>query len=390
MGRKMIAALCAATLVVLVVIPAVGQANSEIERLNREIEALQRAKQEEAAKADAVKRQIKEVASRTMKIQNDIMALDLKMAETQAKIDQLDKQIAQTKVNTKQAAEQLEAANNRVAERDGLLKTRVRMMYESGNVTYLEVLLGSKGFGDFIQRIQLLKMIVDSDMKILEDNKKDRDLIAAKQQEINSSLKKLEGLFAEAETLKQQLKVQLKQKTVVMASLKQQENELEDIKAEYEEAMLKIAAEAAAKIKKRDTLYYTGSGKLIWPLPGYYRLSSPFGFRKDPFTGRQAGHKGLDIPAPAGTDILAAENGIVIVAGYVRGYGYAVIIDHGGGLRTLYAHGLSNGIQVKVGQEVKKGQKIHEVGSTGRSTGNHLHFGVYQDNVPVNPYNLLK
>ncbi|GAB7387983.1 peptidoglycan DD-metalloendopeptidase family protein [Bacillaceae bacterium] len=414
---KALSALGAVTLALTLVSPAVGQAVNAIDRLTQEIEALQRAKQEEAAKAAAVQKEISDIRTQQKEIHEDIMAIDLQMNETQAKIDRLDKEIAQTKRKAKEAARQLAAAEKRVKERDALLKSRVKMMYESGNISYLEVLLGAKGFGDFIQRLQALKLIVDSDTKILEENKKDRDLIAAKKREIETHLQRLEGLFAEAEALKAQLQEQRKRKTVAMAALKEKEGELEEIKEEHEQAVLQLAAQAKAKLGQREALRAqliararaarggtsgaTGSagsgdasayqgGALAWPVPGYTRISSGFGTRSDPFTGSSASHNGIDIPAPEGTAIVAAEGGQVLVAGYVRGYGNCVVIDHGNGLSTLYGHIRNGGIKVSVGQVVSRGEKIAEVGSTGRSTGNHLHFGVYKNNSAVNPLSYLR
>jgi murein DD-endopeptidase MepM/ murein hydrolase activator NlpD len=141
----------------------------------------------------------------------------------------------------------------------------------------------------------------------------------------------------------------------------------------------------------RQNLKSSGGGKLSWPLPKKYPITSNFGSRVDPITGKSGeNHKGLDIGAPSGTSILAAESGTVIIAEYWNGYGNTVVLDHGNGLWTLYPHIRMNGIKVKKGDTVKRDQVIAEVGSTGRSTGPHLHFEVRVNGIAVNPAPYLK
>lgn len=129
---------------------------------------------------------------------------------------------------------------------------------------------------------------------------------------------------------------------------------------------------------------------LAWPVPSVHGISSGFGYRTNPITGKRSLHNGIDIPAPKGTPIVAAENGKVIVADYMNGYGNTVIIDHGNGLWTLYGHIKEGGILVSVGQQVRRGQTIALVGSTGNATGSHLHFTVYKNQVAVNPLHYLQ
>lgn len=382
--KKAIAAVCSVMLSISFVLPIAGQAQSELERVQHQIEKLEREKQQQESRKKEIENQLEDIESDKKSIEQDIMQLDLRIEETQARIDELNSQIEVTSQKAEEAAIKLEAAQERVEERDKLLKKRVRLMYKTGDVSYLEVLLGSNSFGDFVQRLKALKLIVDSDVTILEKQKEDRDLVAAQKKKINEHLTELEGLFAEADALKTKLKDQRKEKTVVIASLEEKEGELQEIKEKYEQQLLEKARKLKQQYNLRDKLYYQGQA-FHWPVPGHYRLSSPFGVRNDPFTGKLTGHKGMDIPAPAGTDIVAAEAGVVILTQYVQGYGYTVMIDHGGGMQTLYAHGLGSGFKVQPGQEVRRGQPIHEVGSTGRSTGNHLHFGVYKNDVPVNP-----
>jgi murein DD-endopeptidase MepM/ murein hydrolase activator NlpD len=257
------------------------------------------------------------------------------------------------------------------------------------------VLLGSSDFGDFLTRMQGIQLILEQDTRILEDNIKDKETIALKKKEIEQHLANFENLYAQAEDLKAQLDQQYKQSMVVKAELQEQENELHEIEEQEEQQLLAYARQEAAKVAEASRLRavsnYSG-GKLALPLPaGSFRFTSGFGMRKDPFTGRSAGHNGLDMAAPRGTPIYAAEDGIVIFAGYNRGFGNTVVIKHNEQINTLYGHMREGGIKVKVGQAVYRGKTIiGEVGSTGRSTGNHLHFTVYKNDVAVDPAPYLR
>ncbi len=391
--RKVVAVLITTMLLSMAVVPGWVEGNSRLDELNREIE---RIRQQEAQQQQQIKNmeyQLSQIRQEKAEVEQDLMAIDLKMNETQNRIDALQNDIDKTTAEAEEAARELEAAEQRVAERDQLLKTRVRVMYQVGEVSYLEVLLGSKGFGDFIQRLKAIKLIVDQDTKILEDNKFDRDMIAQKKQEIEDHLSTLQGLFAEAEQLKAELKQQQKQRLVVIAELAEKEGEIESVLHEMDDYLNELANKQKKLLAEKNQLLlsqeYKG-GIFAWPVPDSYRITSEFGYRKDPFTGKTSGHNGMDIGAPQGTTIVAAADGVVSVAGYVRGYGNTVMIEHGGNVRTLYGHIRNGGIMVKVGDKVKKGQKIAEVGSTGRSTGPHLHFGVYKNDQAVNPRDYLK
>ena len=166
---------------------------------------------------------------------------------------------------------------------------------------------------------------------------------------------------------------------------------MEEISEESAKQLTDLAKKASALEAKKNQIknYYKG-GKLGMPLKAEYRLSSPFGYRIHPITGKKTLHAGMDMAAPKGTSVYAAETGVVTIAQSWSGYGNCIIIDHGGGLWTLYGHLMNGGILVKVGQTVKRGEKIGLVGSTGQSTGNHLHFEVRKNAEPVNPAPYLK
>ncbi len=395
MKKKTLLLMALSSLLVWGSFPAtVGMANSALDKINKEISEIRKKKEAQKQQIKEINNQIGTVKKKRAELENELMAIDLRRNETQTKIDKLEVAIADTTKKAVEAQEQLDEAQERVAKREAMLKTRLKSMYERGNVSYLEVLLGSASFGDFLTRLDSIQLILEQDMRILEDNVKDKQLVEEKKKEVEQHLATYEKQFAEAESLKAELDQQFKQSTVVKAALLEQESQLHEIEAEEEQRLLELANLESSKVAEASRLASVSSykgGRLGVPLPqGSFRISSGFGMRTDPFTGKSAGHNGLDMAAPKGTDIYAAEDGIVVFASYSQGFGNTVMIKHNEQITTLYGHIREGGIKVSVGQAVKKGQKVAEVGSTGRSTGNHLHFTVYKNGTAVDPTPYIK
>jgi murein DD-endopeptidase MepM/ murein hydrolase activator NlpD len=372
---------------------AQGNAQSSLDSINELINRLKQEQKDSATRLNQIERKIQTIESQKGTVKQDLVTIEVQLNKTQQKLQLLEQQIAQTTLSAQEAAVLLDDATMRVVERDKLLKTRIKIMHEMGEISYLEVLLGAKNIGDFLSRLHAVQLIIKQDIEILEENRNDKILIENKKAEVEVHLSNLQSFYNEANVLKDQLYKQRKERTVVMARLVAEEGELEEIKEEQEQAMLDMMQQMKKALAEKNKLLsikkYSG-GQLAWPVPDSPRVSSYFGLRVDPFTGRNSGHNGLDIPARQGTDIVAAGGGVVIYATYIRGYGNAIAIDHGGDISTLYAHIREGGLFVRDGQEVRKGQKIAEVGSTGRSTGPHLHFGVYKGRTAVDPLGYLK
>lgn len=340
------------------------------------------------SKLEQIKQELSNVLSEKSTEQSNLQSIDSKIASTEKQINTLNKEMASLQTQSTQATKDLDAAMARVKERDALLKNRVTAMYEAGDVSYLDVLLGAKDFSDFIDRMEAVKMIVGQDTQILQDNKQDRDLIDAKKKEIEENLAKLKQKQQESLKLTESLSVQKKQKEEEIKSLDVRAGELNEALAEEERAAMAVANQASQQIEQSGVkAAYTG-GQFVWPVNG--RLTSTFGNRKDPINGSISYHDGLDIAAPAGTPIVSAASGTVSFAGQMNGYGNVVMVYHGNGLTTFYAHIRNGGIKVSVGQSVGAGQKIAEVGSTGRSTGNHCHFSVIHNGNKVDPMSYLR
>jgi murein DD-endopeptidase MepM/ murein hydrolase activator NlpD len=370
--------------------PEVAQASSKaVKQLEQEVKELNVQKTATKKLLDQIDRNIAQLKKEENTIQKELAELDYLIAQTQLSIYEKDEEIKETQTQAYEAALELTAAEERVEERDQLLKTRVRSMYESGGkVNYLEVLLGSASFGEFLERLDFLSLIMQQDQKIFEDFINDKNLIEEKKIEIEGFLVQLEGQKAELDALMENQRAQEKDKLLRVAEIGQNQEELAKQEEEAEKEMFILANQISSKNKEIEKLNF--DGQFTWPVPDSYRITSHFGLRKDPFTGARKGHNGTDIGAPQGTKIVAASGGIVIVAEYLRGYGNTVIIEHGNNVRTLYGHIRNNGTKVKVGDTVKKGQKIAEVGSTGNSTGPHLHFEVHENGKQIDPMKYLK
>ena len=277
-----------------------------------------------------------------------------------------------------------------------MLSEMLRMSYKYGEDSYLEILLGAASISDFLQRMDFLAYHMRYSSTLLEEIKKTGETIDEVTANLTTTLDAMNVVKVESEEAAKELSEKLARVDVVIAQLNADLSTLNADLAEKERDRQKLEADVAALTKtikeqeaknstSSNTISYDG-GQLGWPLKGYSMkyLTSSYGTRTDPITGKKgAFHNGLDVGAPHGTKILAAESGTVVRASTYGTYGKCVIIDHGGGLMTLYAH--CSGYNVVVGQKVTRGDVIAYVGSTGRSTGNHLHFTVFIDGATVDP-----
>lgn len=386
----------------LLLVPVQGYAGiqqdlqKQIDQIAQQEAANQKRQQEAEKRAEQLKGKIEQEKKGYAQLKQEI--------DAQGKeLDELNKQLGEVNRNLNDASLRLDEAEKRVESRDNMLKSRVRLMYMNGSVSYLEVLLSATSFSDFIERFQNLKTIVSKDGEILEANIRDKETIALEKAEIEKKLAEVKGLYAKAEAVKMNLQKQEKQKEVAIASLTKQEKDAEHTSEEAEAAAQALVKQKQAlrnkllEEQRKEAAKKTGKpaavkpayagGKLAWPVPASSNITSHFGYRIDPIKKVNKLHKGMDIAAPRGTTIVSADEGTVILASWVSGYGNTVVVDHDNGLVTWYAH--MSAISVSEGDAVKRGGKIGEVGTTGDSTGNHLHFEVHTDSGPVDPRSYL-
>ena len=317
-------------------------------------------------------------------------ALDQQIGIIEQEIENTTLLIAEFTLEISRKQEELDAALTAEAEQMALFRMRVRAMEESSDISYLGILLGADSFSDLLGRMDMIAEIMEYDQTMMAQMRRVRDEIDEAKKSLEND--KLEQQSVKKELADQQLELVAQYEEANQYILELQADEIAFAKA-YAEAekkekeaqadMLKEQAALQALLAKQNKPTQWVGGTYTWPLPGYSTISSPFGSRKHPILKVNKVHTGVDLPAPTGTAIIAANAGTVITAKYSSGYGNYVAIDHGGGHVTLYGH--MSKILVKNGQVVTKGETIGKVGSTGLSTGPHLHFEVIEGGVQKDP-----
>ncbi|MBF8983373.1 peptidoglycan DD-metalloendopeptidase family protein [Lutibacter sp. B2] len=310
--------------------------------------------------------------------------LDAKIDNNQNEIENLNSKISQTKKNIEVAKKELEDATQQVTEQDDIMLKRLRAMYKNGEVGYMQVLLESDSVIDLLSNLDMVKKIFNQDMELLEIMKQRREEIDEKKKKLEAYERNLSIMISNMETKQKQLKIDIGEMIKTKELIKQDSKKFEKQIDELNAYANKLSEEIR---RKQSTGKYVG-GQLNWPAPGYTRITSPFGYRIHPILKRKKMHTGIDVGVPYGKTIVAAGDGKVIMANWYGGYGKAVMVDHGGGIVTLYAH--NSTLLVKVGQNVKRGQAITKSGSTGNSTGPHLHFEVRKNGQYTDPLPWLK
>ncbi|MGZ9586233.1 murein hydrolase activator EnvC family protein [Paenibacillus marinisediminis] len=413
MKKKLVLLMMSVVLLFTMVPPKTGYA-SELDKINQQLSDLENQMRSAEKKQQAAQYKISSAEAGKKKTQADLEAISNKIDAQVNEMAKVSTEIDQAEANLEENARQLEEANKRIEERSELLDSRVQLMYMNGRVSYLDVLFSATSFSDFLSRLDSIEIIAGTDKKILDDHKRDKQLVLDKKKEIEEELVQVRGLYAKLEQTKQDLMNQEKEKEVMIAGFDDQIEEMHGLSEEQDEMLVQFLQqrselqkkqieevekerkrkEAAKKKAKPSSGGGSGpfnGGELAVPLKDDYVISSRFGSRTDPVSGRKgAFHSGLDMATPGGTPIYAAESGVVILAEWWSGYGNCVIIDHGNGLWTLYGHIRNGGIKVEKGDKVNQGDKIAEVGTTGNSTGNHLHFEVRVDGDKVDPEPYLK
>lgn len=283
------------------------------------------------------------------------------------------------------------------------MKKRIKYMYENGNAQFVEILCESKDLSDFLNKSEYISNISEYDRNMLKEFQEIVKKVQKQEKELKAEKQEMETLQDELIEKQSSMETLLATKNEEIDSLKKEINEndtklkaLEEAaKAAEEAARKKAEAEAAAKeaaavsngSSSAGASVVSGNGMFTHPCPGYSRISSTFGYRTAPLAGASTNHKGVDFAAPTGTPIYAAAGGTITSAGYNGNAGNMIVVNHGNGLQTYYMH--CSKIYVSVGTKVSKGQNIGAVGSTGNSTGPHLHFQVMSGGTPVNPMNYL-
>ncbi|MCI9161677.1 MAG: peptidoglycan DD-metalloendopeptidase family protein [Lachnospiraceae bacterium] len=333
-----------------------------------------------------------------------VRELDSSLSALNEELEELGEQITQKEEDIRIAGLELEAAREVEARQYESMKLRIKYMYERGEVSYLDMLLQSKNMMQFMNRAEYIRKISEYDRKKMDEYAAAREAVVVRERQLNQEHEDLLGLQDQTEAKQQSVETLLAQKNQELKNFESQihraqgqiseyERDIqaqeervrkleEEIKRKEEEA--RRAAEAAGKVYNNVSL---GDIRFIWPCPASSRVTSGFGGRNSPIEGASANHQGIDIGAASGSSVLAAASGTVVISTYSYSAGNYLMINHGGGVYTVYMH--CSQLLASEGQSVIQGQTIAKVGSTGYSTGPHLHFGIRANGQYVNPANYV-
>lgn len=387
------------------VLPAYAVTQKDLSDARQRAESARKA----AAAAEAL---ANELARQTAELDKRIDSLELKVAELDPQITAATSRSASLRAEVEKLRAQISSKQADIAEtqatlerEQGLLDDRMSTTYKQGDWYYLDLLLGSEDINDLIARTELVRRVIQSNQNLAADLTRTKADLERAQIELQRSLEAVQLKRAEAERVEKDLRnlraqrkanvnaheSALAEKSSLLVETKANAARYRKIAAE-EEAESKRIANELARASRGSGIY---NGVMAWPVPGFYNVTSSFGYRVHPIFGDRRLHTGIDIGKNGsqpinGAAIVAAGDGTVIYAGYRSGYGNTVMIDHGNGVVSLYAHQQSGGIKVSNGASVKKGQRVGTVGSTGFSTGPHLHFEVRVNGTPKDPMSYLR
>jgi murein DD-endopeptidase MepM/ murein hydrolase activator NlpD len=319
-------------------------------------------------------------------LSSNLFKINNRVGTTQKKMRVINSQLDKTRFD-------IAKVRGSIDEHRDLLNRRLISIYKYGYQSYLEVLFQANHFSEFISRFEMVGNFVSKDLQMLRTLQQQHNLIANKKMKISQYQDELERqrrvydrLKSQAEKKHKTLRVKVNVQKRELTSIQTNREKLEAALDEMEELSRSMESEIRDIQSKSQTIL--GSGKYIWPTdPICKRISSGFGSRFHPILKKYRYHSGVDIAAPKGTPIVATDNGVVIFSGYKGGYGKTVMIDHGLGYSSVYGH--TSVLLVTNGQEVTQGQRIALVGSTGLSTGPHLHFEIRKNGIPQNPLKYL-
>lgn len=394
--RRLLVTVLALLMVLALVLPLISsvftsaQATTQTQ-LKNQISSLKNQASEASEKKKELEKQLKAIESDKSKalerkklLDQQLYALESEIANTQDQIDAYVALIAAQEVALEEANQAEQNAFHRFCQ-------RARSMEEAGEISYWSVLFSASDFSDLLDRLAMVDLIMEYDNAVVEDLIGAREAVEITLAELNESKEGLDEQMANLEDQRYEQGLKVDEAQALLNELMAQEEHTEALLKAKEEEEEKIAQEITAKEKAlekliREANFTTGSG-YFYPLPkDRTYVTSRFGLRTDPFTGKSASHTGMDIPAPAMTPIYAVQGGVVITSAYApASYGQYVAISHGNGIVTLYGHMTKGSQTVKEGDIVKQGQIIGYVGTTGRSTGNHLHLELRKDGVRQDP-----
>jgi murein DD-endopeptidase MepM/ murein hydrolase activator NlpD len=388
----------------------VGNSAAQADHLHDRIIQNQKMVHDTHARLQVKKGQLSANEQRSEALKSELRATYGDITQANAELDRLQSEVRWNQHRLAWNKRQLDAAQDSLRRQDDALRRHIVSAYKYGDLGYINVLLSSTSFSDFVERWDDIRLLIATNERTVRGRREAQRRVAQARRALEAQEIALEAADAQIQQEQERLAGLAQEKKNLLAAVKEQQRrvaaqivQLEEVSAQEEAELTALIQErqreeeARREAQRRAALLLgqklpQGFGEaprtLAWPAFG--PITSPFGFRPDPFTGALRMHPGIDIGIASGTTVAAAAAGRVIVVetGYSGGYGNHIVIDHGGGIATLYAH-LSQ-IFVAEGQDVQQGQAIGASGSTGYSTGPHLHFEVRLKGTPINPLGWLR
>lgn len=391
------------------ILPVLADAATSSSELKNQLDALKEDKNKIDATIAGLKGQLSDNMSEMEQIVNQKNVIDQEIFMLHEKVDNINEQIATYTLLIADKQEELDAAQKRLADLNEKNKERIRAMEEDGELSYWSVLFQASDFADLLDRINMVEEIAASDHRRLQEMSKaakevedakaeletERAALEQTKEELSVSQQELESKRVDADKLLTQLIATGEEYEALLDRAEQEVNDLldkiDDKEKEYDNAKYQEWLATSVPPTTKPPVFsggVAGEGSVIngvtWLVPcNYVSFTSPYGNRYHPISGKWSFHNGVDLAGPSGTPIIASRSGVVTVATYDWAAGYYVTIDHTDGFETKYLH-MTHYI-VSVGDYVSAGQVIGYMGSTGSSTGSHLHFGVYYNGSSVNP-----
>lgn len=382
-------------IVILIVAVVVGMRLPVYASENEKIEQLEMERQQALEMIEGLKSSIssvqKDIDNLTIEkndIQSYIKSLDgqiniltNEIADFERKIEEKIADIEETRISLEQAKETCE-------QQYEAMKLRIRYMYENGKSNILEIFIGLESMAEMLKQATFMEAVYAYDRNMLDEYTAIKDEIARKEIVLETELNNLELMQTELRNQKENINGIVNRKKGELTAKSSEINDALVNRKDYEERLeqqeklLNEIEEEIAKAANPDQYKGAITG-FIWPCPDYNRISSYFGPRPQPVPGASTNHKGIDLTAPYGTAILASASGIVTTAAHSNSAGNYIVIAHGNGMSTVYMH--CSSLLVSVGDNVEQGEVIAKVGSTGYSSGNHLHFGIIKNGTYVDP-----
>ncbi len=380
--------------------PASGVTNSDVRKHQDAAEQARKLAAQADATANELAKEVERLDARIEDLQHEANSLNPKIALATKRTHKLKSEVEKLRGQCERTQREIDETQASYDLQRGLLAQRVEASYKRGTWFYLDVLLGSQDISDLISRTELVNRTIESNNSVAANLEQTRDTLTTAKTQLDRSLEQMTLKSREAAAVESELRGLRKARQSRVDAQEAAQDQKAGLVANNRKNANRLRALAEAEEAESDRLasMLSGSGSgqfsgtMTWPVPASHRITSSFGMRICPFHGREL-HPGIDIGRPSSgggwseseRSIVAAGKGEVLYAGYRGGYGNTVILDHGNGVTTLYAHQAPGGIKVSSGQSVSRGQRIGTVGTTGSSTGLHLHFEVRVNGAPKNP-----